>query len=377
MLHLILIVLGLYWLLIGGGLLVCMFLLFFSIQKYFICIRKSVITLSLLTFFFVTICSKVLFVEIYSIPSSSMENSLLSGDKVFVSKLNYGPRLPGSPFEIPWINLLFYLNKEARASSNSTWYNYKRLKGYSNIKRNDIAVFNFPHKKEIHFIKRCIGLPGETLHVKNGHVICNKQELRLPATAIMRYNVWPNNIQKYLALADSLELPGLGIYHNRRREKYRELVLNQKQYNAFKNARCIDSLFITANKPDTIPHTYPHNRRFLWTFENFGPVLIPEKGMQIELTPNNYYLYKKVFENYEKQNFTFENNQVFKDSKPIKYYTFKQDYYFMMGDNRHNSYDSRGWGFVPEEAIVGKAVLVLFSNDYSGFKWDRFFRIIK
>lgn len=341
--------------------------------------QRCIITATLIVIgvFLLKICLRIFLFEIYAIPSNSMKNSLLPGDKVLVSKLNYGPRLPHSPFEIPWINLLFYLNKEARASADSIWYDYKRLKGYSNIKRNDITVFNFPHKKETYFIKRCIGMPGETVAVQDGLVSCNQQELEFPAGAKLKYRIWPNNFQTFLALADSLDQRVFGIYHNRRKEKYRELALNQEQYKVIKNASCIDSLCISAAKPDSIPHTFPHNKRFLWTFENFGPVLIPKRGMQIKLTSDNYFLYKKAFKNYESQNFTFKNNQVYDKGKQIKYYTFKYDYYFMMGDNRHNSYDSRGWGFVPEEAIVGKAVLVLFSNDYDGFKWDRFLKIIK
>lgn len=370
-------ILGLHWLLLGLLLLSLLCLLFSSKLTPFVKLRKIVAIPITIGFVIIAVCLRIFLVEIYSIPSSSMEGTLMPGDKVLVSKLNYGPRLPSSPFEVPWINLLFYLNKEARASSDSIWYDYKRLKGYSKIQRNDIAVFNFPHKKETYFIKRCIGLPGENLEVRNGLVLSNEQECGFPVRATVKYRVWTNSFQKFLALADSLAFPNFGFIRNRRREKYRELLLNQEQYNALKDVSCIDSLNIASAKPDSIPHTYPHHKRFLWTFENFGPVLIPQKGMQIKLTPNNYYLYKKVFKNYERQNFTFESNQIYDNGKLIEYYTFKQDYYFMMGDNRHNSYDSRGWGFVPEEAIVGKAVLVLFSNDYSGFKWDRFFKIIR
>lgn len=365
---------GLLWLILGLAIIAVTYLFFSVVSKHGK--PKWLITfLVFVTIFIIAISARIFLLEIYSIPSGSMENTLLPGDKVLVSKLNYGPRMPGSPFEVPWVNLFFYLNKEARASSDSAWYNYKRLKGYSKIERNDITVFNFPKKKETYFIKRCIGLPGEKLEIKNGFVFCNNLQIEFPKKAKIKYHVWTNDYEKLLALIDSLELPHYGFYY--RKKTYHELILNPQQHWDIKNAPCIDSINIAVSQPDTVPHTYPHNIHFLWTFENFGPVLIPQKGMQIKLTPNIYYLYKKVFKNYERQTFTFENNRVYGNGKLIEYYTFKQDYYFMMGDNRHNSYDSRGWGFVPEEAIAGKAMVVLFSNDYYGFRWNRVSNIIK
>ncbi len=371
--------LGLIWLSISTLVVVGLILLFSSKLRLLVWLRKKVIfsiSTAIIGIILLAVFFRVFLIEIYSIPSGSMEDTLLPGDKVLVSKLNYGPRMPGSPFEIPWVNLLFYLNKEARASADSTWYGYIRLKGYSEVQRNDVFVFNFPHNKKNFFIKRCMGLPGETLEVKNGVVLCNGNKLDFPEQAKIKYKVWTNDISRFLYLTDSLELHLPGFYSNRQ-EFYREVTLSPQQYQTIKNASCIDSLCIVAAQPDTIQHTYPHNKHFLWTFENFGPVLIPKRGMQIELTPVNYFLYKEIFDKYEGQNFSFMNNQVFSNEEPVKYYSFKQDYYFMMGDNRYNSFDSRGWGFVPEEAIVGKAVLVLFSNDYSGFKWGRIFKIIK
>ena len=326
--------------------------------------------------FLSTISIRIFLMEVYSIPSGSMEDTLIAGDKVLVSKLNYGPRMPNSPLEIPWINLFFYLNKESRANADSTWFGYKRLKGFSTIKGGDVMVFNFPHKKHTYFIKRCVGMPGDTLEVKNGKVICNKIELDLPAKAKIKYSLWFNNITKFRILLESLMIPKLKTTINFSKKCY-ELDLNKQQYLYMKTAKCVDSICVAVSGPDTISYTYPHNDKFLWTFENFGPVIIPKKGMKIELTENNYILYEKILKKYENQNLILKNNKVFLGKEQVEYYTFEQNYYFMMGDNRSSSYDSRGWGFVPEQAIVGKAMLVLFSTEYNRINRERVLKVIE
>ena len=319
---------GCAWLLTGIVIFASLALLFSSKIRFFVWIRKKTIlsiSVTLIGIFTLVIFIRVFLIEICSIPSSSMEDTLLPSDKVIASKINYGLRMPSSPFEIPWINILFYLNKDARASSDSTWYEYIRLKGYSEVHKNDVFVFNSPYNKKEYYVKRCIGLPGETLKINNGIVLCNGSEINFPKLAKIKYKVWLNDITSFLLLADSLKLQLSGFYNNRR-EPYREVILSPQQYRTIKNTACTDSLFISAAQPDTIPHTYPHNKLFLWTFENFGPVLIPEKGMQIELTPENYFLYKVIFDKYEGQNYSFKNNHVFSNEGPLQYYTFKQGY---------------------------------------------------
>jgi signal peptidase I len=259
---------------------------------------------------------------------------------------------------------------------DSTWYDYKRLNGLKNINRNDIIVFNFPQKKETFFIKRCIGLPGESIQIKEGVVVCNNKRLAFPSKVKLKYRIYPNDINELISIIDKHYLHENAIYGNRK-TKFQEMILNQQQKSILIDSPFIDSIQIVASSPDTIPHTYPNTPLFLWTFENFGPVVVPKKGLEIQLTPENFFLYQKVFEKYERRKFEIRNNQVLDEGILIKSYTFKQDYYFMMGDNRYQSYDSRGWGFVPEEAIVGKAAMILLSNNYYGFKWNRMFKIIQ
>lgn len=227
--------------------------------------------------------------EVYTVPSRSMEDALFPGDNIVVSKLNYGPRLPAFPAEIPWINL-FYANKPALAKSHIPTQANRRLGGFSKIKQADIIVFKSVVSNDEYLVKRCIGLPGNLLQIINGRVLINNRFLEV--------------------------MPGV------------KPVLKYTGTAAYKN-------------PGP---------------ENLGPILVPEKGMQITLNREIFGFYKWAIFNEEPD--LYENQGIFYlNGTPVASYTFKQDYYFMMGDNRNSSYDSRFWGFVPEANIEGKAIL--------------------
>ena len=323
----------------------------------------------------VAIAVRIFLIEIYAIPSGSMADTLLPGDKVLVSKLNYGARLPRSPFEIPWVNLGFYLNKKARSRLDSVWYKYHRIKGFSKVERGDVIVFNKPLNREIFLIKRCIGLPGDTLQIINGEVFCNHKKMKEAASVKLKYNIRFNNLQRFTCLSDSLHLHKLIVCYKRRSTTHRVL-LTTEQFQTLKNADCIDTLYISIATPDSVLQTFPHNNSFPWSPENFGSIIIPEKGMQIKLTERNFLLYKSIINSYEGKNLSCKNGEVYNNETAVKQYSFGQNYYFTMGDNRHNSLDSRSWGFVPEEEIVGKAVIILFSKEYGGLRWNRFLKQI-
>lgn len=363
---------GVVWLAFSVVLIFMIWKLFSSDIIFIVKLRKRTFPFSILIFtgvFLLAIYLRVFFFEIFAVPSSSMENMLQPGDKILVSKLSYGPRMPASPFEIPWINLVFYLNKEARAAIDSTWYDYKRLNGIGRIKRNNVVVFNLTDNKDSYFVKRCVGLPGETLAIKDGDIYINDKVISSPESVKRKYRAWIIDVQSFKLLTEELVVRYSYVQNDNNQSS--EIILTEQEYEAVKHHFCIDSVSHIITKSDTVPQAYPFDEHFLWTFENFGPVVIPHEGMVIDLTMQNYLLYKKIFGNYEGPFLELREGKVYDHNKQVEQYTFTQDYYFMMGDNRNNSFDSRGWGFVPKEGIVGKAVLVLFSNNLS-----RFFKII-
>ncbi len=269
----------------------------------------------------VALLLKTLIFDNYIIISGSMGTTLHIGDQILISKSHYGARLPRSPFEISWVNVLFYLNKNARSKIDSVWWKYKRLRGISQVAQGDVVVFDFPGKNRgTFYVKRCVGLPGDSLEIKHGRVFCNQREVPLP--------------------------------------KYAKAGLSE-------------------SKTDSTPNTFPYNTNFLWSVDNFGPLIIPKKGMTIKLTKQNYILYKSAIIDYEGFSIYMENDTVKLKGQHYTSHTFRQNYYFMMGDNRHNSADSRYLGFIPEEGIVGKAVLILYNYNKGKLSWKRFAKKIE
>lgn len=302
-----------------------------------------------------------------------MEGSLLVGDKIVVSKLQYGPRLPKSPFEIPWINILFYINKDARASMDSTWWSYKRYNGFSEIKRNDVVVFNNTTDGNTFYIKRCMGLPGNNIDIKEGVVYNNTQALVTPATVKYGYNVWFNNKESVNNILQSfgLETPVIA------ESLYLKEALTQQQYMQLKTATCVDSIELINFPIKTFTTDFYEEASLMWSANNWGPVWIPKKGETILITPENYVRYHIILEKFEKVNIQNKAGVFLLNGNEITNHTFKHNYYFMMGDNRHNSIDSRYWGFVPEQNIVGKAVITLYSKNEDSFRWNRLFKFIE
>jgi signal peptidase I len=315
---------------------------------------------------------RLFIIEIYAISSVSMEDTLLPGDKIIMSKLSYGPRLPSSPFEIPLINVGFYLNREYRSKADSAWWKYKRLHGFVKIKHGDVAVFIVPKKSEDILIKRCVGLPGDTLSIKDEKIIINSEKIHEEKTIKLRSRILYNNYTQARALFDSLELDE----YNGKSEKYFSTILNNKQKGILLSQKCIDSIVIETDRPDATLITFPYSNLFKWTVDNFGPVVVPSKGMKIQLNEQNFLLYNKIMSRYENAIIEPVEGIYFLNGTPATSYSFTSNYYFMLGDNRHDSNDSRYWGFVPEMNILGKASLILFSNGEKGLRWKRFFKKI-
>ena len=311
---------------------------------------------------------RVFIFEIYSIPSGSMEKTLLPGDKILVSKLAFGPALPRSPLEVPWFNAFFLLNKQAIAKNDTFVWDYHRLPGVRNLQRGEVVVFRFPPVPHENYIKRCVALPGDTVQVIDGILYVNSKLQAFLTTARIGYKVWLHDYSKFQHLTDSLHLPVNGPW-GRPATNYRIMNLVQTEVELLKKAAAIDSLSLyIIDKTETgYPMAASGTNRH-WSSDNYGPFVVPQKGMCILLNEENSSLYKTILQDYE---------GLKTGDKPGKQYCFKQDYYFMMGDNRHNSTDSRVWGAVPEELITGKATRVLWSWAYRGFRWERIFRKIQ
>jgi signal peptidase I len=380
----ILTVQGLFWLAFGLLVIGAMIMLYLSRHRFFVWLRKKTWISSpiiLLAVFLLAISIRVFLFEIYNIPSGSMEDTLIPGDKVLVNKLQVGPRMPKSPFEVPWINLLFYMNKNARAEMDVAWWDYHRLNGFNAIRRNDVIVFNHPDVEKDFFIKRCIALPGDSLTIIDGEVIINRQALTTPMLSKTNYQFYFNNYRKFSELVDSLNFQPIGFYRSPN-EKSAEITLNRIQLQQIAHASCIDSIKPVIIASDSISNCFPYHPEFQWTIDNFGLLCIPEAGTKIQLNAKNYLLYQHILQKSEKLDIEMKGDVVYIGQQKTETYTFQHNYYFMMGDNRHNSSDSRYWGFVPEESIVGKASIIFWSwgNEKEGWfklRWNRLFKMIK
>ena len=337
-----------------------------------------------------------LFFEAFTIPTPSMENSLLVGDFLFVSKLHYGTRTPKTPLQVPLTHQTIW-GTNIPSYTDAIQLPQFRLPGFSDVKRGDVVVFNYPpelqHPVDLktNYIKRCMGLPGDKLEVRDLQVFANGKAVENPprmeneyfvatTTSVNEAKVFKDNgISEFNSYQETFndtissnDQSGYLVYTTV------ELAAKLKTYDFVK-----DVTLVKASKEISEPMLYPNSQLFKWNRDNYGPITIPAKGMTVQLTPENIALYGTVIKNYEgKEAVEVDSNSIKIGGKVITSYTFDQDYYFMMGDNRHNSADSRYWGFVPKDHIVGKAVFVWMSIDpaptsfLGKIRWNRLFRII-
>ena len=365
------IILGIWWMAVVLGIAWSLFWLATSNTKALVKIRKMTwlsISMVIICAILAAITFKTLFFGIYTVSSGSMENTIVPGDFIFVNKLSYGPRLPYSPYEIPWINLLVWLWEGKDADVNKRWWNYKRLKGYSSPKRGDIAILNHPHTGNV-FIKRIVATPGDTLELINGALFINGTKQETPLTTIFYTKVLFYNLKEALSISDSLKL---NMFHKGSSP-------DTTQFNMFITKRAIEALqlhprvihaAIDPYRPDTAWTVYPHSEFLDWSIDNYGPYTLPYKGMRVEKTPENLLIHGALI-NHEAQ-FRPENER---DS--CGFFIFYNDYYFLMGDNYHNSEDSRYFGPVREEFLIGKATFIIFSNSKKNKLLTRFFKRIE
>ena len=271
---------------------------------------------------------RVFILEIYVIPSGSMEDTLQTGDKIIVFKPALGPALPRSPFELPWLNLFFLLSDRARERFSDNWWPHRRLRGYTCLTNNDVVVFRLHDNRDEFFIKRCVAIPGDTLQIIADSVFINGNLLSQPSG--LRHNPF---------------------YH--RRETF-----TSNEYN-----------------PDK-PKVFPYSEHFRWDIVNYGPLVLPKPGDVTELTGPQVALYRNLMDKTEERTLECLNGEYLIDGIPATSYRFAHGYCFMMGDNRHNSNDSRFFGPVAEQSIVGKATLVLFNFHNGRFNHHRWLKKI-
>lgn len=377
-LALILAMLGLVWL----AIILILFAITYSIALRYIplirygFLRKMVKGIFLfLLMLSSTICIKLLAFDIYKIPSSSMENMLYPGDVIMVNKLQYGPKLPRSPFEIPWVNLAFYINKDARARMKKTWWDYTRWGGTTTIKQGDVFVFSLNTSLTYFVVKRCVALPGDTLQVDNGEIYTNAILYHSPKTVKNNCSFSIKNKAKLYRLLDSLKMEE-NINPNHKYKNRASAMFSIQEFELLQNRLCIDSIKKIIDVYDSTKEKILKTPTSKWTLDNMGSIVVPKKGMEINLNPTTFMLYEKVLHLFEKSTVSEKNGSYYSNGKKITTYKFKLNYYFMMGDNRKETMDSRSWGFLPETNIIGKVQCILFSNKNEEFQWDRLFKML-
>lgn len=331
--------------------------------------------------------------EAFTIPTSSMEKSLLVGDYLFVSKVHYGPRTPKTILQLPLTHQTIW---GTQIPSFLDWIQLPqvRLPGFTSVKNNDVVVFNYPAEEgfpsdmKLNYIKRCIAIAGDTLQIKNQEVFINGNRVETPQESETQYRIVSNTqigkrtLEKYNVYAYDFN----NVAHYRLKmipgPEGKFTYAGMLPHHTAADLRKLDFIENVEKVYARVdPSVFPQNPNNNWSIDNFGPLSIPKEGDVVKITNNNWSQYKDIITKYEEnENAQFKDNKLYIGGEVQESYTIKQDYYFMMGDNRHNSLDSRYWGYVPEDHIIGKAVMVWMSMDRnpdaSMIRWRRIFNFI-
>ena len=357
----------------------------------------------------------------FKIPSSSMESSLYTGDHLFVSKLAYGPRVPQTPLTVPFTHNVLPGGKESYSTLIQN--KYRRLKGFGKVERDDYVVFGFPNgdtvltkapaddyyalcrtmgrdytistygpvkarpmDKKDHYVKRCVAVPGDTLSIVDGQVFINSVAQTAYPGIQNSYKVITNGQKINSKTLDAIGLNQRELWYDSRISGYPAMPLTDSMLAAVSKVANVESIeknidVYPPDYPDSYLTIFPFRADYQWTRDNYGPIWIPQAGATVELDEKTLPLYERIITSYEGNDLKVENGVICINGEETHSYTFKQDYYWMMGDNRHNSLDSRYWGFVPEDHIVGKPSIVWLSTDSNhkfpnSIRWRRFLKFV-
>lgn len=380
---------------------------------------------------------KMYFFGMYVIPSSSMERSLMTGDYIFVNKVTYGPKMPNTPLSFPFVHNTMPFSKTARSYVEWVKWPHKRLAGTGRVERNDVVIFNFPEgdtvalgvmrvrdydgtlfeqdvstlsyydliraygrnevyaqtkvlprpvDKRENYIKRCVGVPGDSIQIIAGQLYVNGEKAQEIPGLQYSYGVITGERNSTFENFAENTLKEQTIYEPR--NKWYRLPLTQENLKQVQSLSQVQEVIQYKNWTPT-EAIFPHDPiQYPWTEDYFGPLWIPKKGVTVPLNANNLPLYERIIKNYEGNELevrtgeTSEETVIYINGEVATEYTFAMDYYFMMGDNRHYSADSRYWGFVPEDHIEGKGGFIWLSiepgkNLFNGIRWNRMFKKIE